>query len=221
MDEVGLWVLLYFNLCCIEVVIELLCWGESVESFFDVIKIDCWFFLQFKEIMDVEKEIFDFGFIVEWKYEFWCEVKWLGFFDVWIGEIVGLFELEVCDFCKKVKVMFVYKMVDICVVEFEVYMLYYYSIYEWEDEVVFIDKFKVVILGSGFNCIGQGVEFDYVIVYVVWVFQEVGYEMIMVNFNFEMVSIDYDIVDCLYFELLIFEDVMNIVEYEKFVGVIV
>lgn len=221
MDEAGLRALLYPNPRRIEAVIELLRRGESVESLFDATKIDRWFLSQLKEIMDAEKEILDLGPIAEWKYELWREVKRLGFSDARIGEIVGLSELEVRDLRKKAKATPVYKTVDTCAAEFEAHTPYHYSTYEWEDEVAPTDKPKVVILGSGPNRIGQGVEFDYATVHAVWALQEAGYETIMVNSNPETVSTDYDTADRLYFEPLTFEDVMNIVEHEKPVGVIV
>ncbi|RJF73104.1 carbamoyl-phosphate synthase large subunit [Deinococcus cavernae] len=221
MDEAGLRALLYPNPRRIEAVIELLRRGESVESLFDATKIDRWFLSQLKEIMDAEKEILDLGPIAEWKYEIWREIKRLGFSDARIGEIVGLSELEVRQLRKKAKATPVYKTVDTCAAEFEAHTPYHYSTYEWEDEVAPTDKPKVVILGSGPNRIGQGVEFDYATVHAVWALQELGYETIMVNSNPETVSTDYDTADRLYFEPLTFEDVMNIVEHEKPVGVIV
>ncbi|GAA5534645.1 carbamoyl-phosphate synthase large subunit [Deinococcus aluminii] len=213
--------LLYGNPRRIEAVIELLRWGEGVDAVHDATKIDPWFLSQIQEIVDAEKELLDLGPIAEWKYEIWREVKRLGFSDARIGEIVGLAELEVRALRKAAKATPVYKTVDTCAAEFEAYTPYHYSTYEWEDEVTPTDKPKVVILGSGPNRIGQGVEFDYATVHAVWALQEAGYETIMVNSNPETVSTDYDTADRLYFEPLTFEDVMNIVEHEKPVGVIV
>lgn len=221
MDVEGLRALLYPNPRRIEAVIELLRRGETVEALFDATKIDRWFLGQLKEIIDAEAEILDLGPIAEWKYEYWREVKRLGFSDARIGEIVGLSELQVRQLRKEAKATPVYKTVDTCAAEFEAHTPYHYSTYEWEDEVTPTDKPKVVILGSGPNRIGQGVEFDYATVHAVWALQEAGYETIMVNSNPETVSTDYDTADRLYFEPLTFEDVMNIVEHEKPVGVIV
>lgn len=221
MDVEGLRALLYPNPRRIEAVIELLRRGETVEALFEATKIDRWFLGQLKEIIDAEAEILDLGPIAEWKYEYWREVKRLGFSDARIGEIVGLSELEVRQLRKEAKATPVYKTVDTCAAEFEAHTPYHYSTYEWEDEVTPTDKPKVVILGSGPNRIGQGVEFDYATVHAVWALQEAGYETIMVNSNPETVSTDYDTADRLYFEPLTFEDVMNIVEHEKPVGVIV
>ncbi|GGR99745.1 carbamoyl-phosphate synthase large subunit [Deinococcus sedimenti] len=213
--------LLYGNPRRLEAVLELLRRGETTSDLFDATKIDPWFLSQLKEIIDAETEITQLGPIGEWKYEIWREVKRLGFSDARIGEIVGLSELDVRALRKEAKAVPVYKTVDTCAAEFEAFTPYHYSTYEWEDEVRSTDKPKVVILGSGPNRIGQGVEFDYATVHAVWALQEAGYETIMVNSNPETVSTDYDTADRLYFEPLTFEDVMNIVEHEKPVGVIV
>ncbi|GGL85038.1 carbamoyl-phosphate synthase large chain [Deinococcus aerolatus] len=213
--------LLYPNPRRLEAVIELLRRGETVEQLFDATKIDPWFLGQLREIVAAESEILELGPIREWKYEYWREVKRLGFSDARIGEIVGLSELEVRALRKEAKALPVYKTVDTCAAEFEAHTPYHYSTYEWEDEVTPTDKPKVVILGSGPNRIGQGVEFDYATVHAVWALQDAGYETIMINSNPETVSTDYDTADRLYFEPLTFEDVMNIVDHEKPVGVIV
>ncbi|QFP77599.1 carbamoyl-phosphate synthase large subunit [Deinococcus sp. AJ005] len=213
--------LLYPNPRRLEAVIELLRRGETKEQLFDATKIDPWFLSQLHEIVAAEGEILELGPIAGWKYEYWREVKRLGFSDARIGEIVGLSELEVRALRKEAKATPVYKTVDTCAAEFEAHTPYHYSTYEWEDEVTPTDRPKVVILGSGPNRIGQGVEFDYATVHAVWALQDAGYETIMINSNPETVSTDYDTADRLYFEPLTFEDVMNIVDHEKPVGVIV
>jgi carbamoyl-phosphate synthase large subunit len=212
---------LYPNFKRIGAVIELLRRGETVDQLFEATRIDTWFLEQLKEITEAELELLELGPITTWKYEFWREIKRLGFSDIRIGEIVGLSELEVRALRKAAKATPVYKTVDTCAAEFEAHTPYHYSTYEWEDEVRHTDKPKVVILGSGPNRIGQGVEFDYATVHAVWALQEAGYETIMVNSNPETVSTDYDTADRLYFEPLTFEDVMNIVEHENPIGVIV
>ncbi|UBV42409.1 carbamoyl-phosphate synthase large subunit [Deinococcus taeanensis] len=221
MSDAELRGLLYGNPRRLEAVLELLRRGESTGALFDATKIDPWFLSQLKEIVDAEREISDLGPIEEWKYEIWREVKRLGFSDTRIGELVGLTELQVRALRKAARALPVYKTVDTCAAEFEAFTPYHYSTYEWEDEVKATDKPKVVILGSGPNRIGQGVEFDYATVHAVWALQEAGYETIMVNSNPETVSTDYDTADRLYFEPLTFEDVMNIIEHEQPVGVIV
>ncbi|ADV66598.1 carbamoyl-phosphate synthase large subunit [Deinococcus maricopensis] len=221
MSEDDLRALLYPNPRRLEAVLELLRRGESVDQLFDATKIDRWFLCQLKEIIDAESELLELGPIESWKYEYWREVKRLGFSDARIGEIVGKSELDVRALRKAAKATPVYKTVDTCAAEFEAHTPYHYSTYEWEDEVRSTDKPKVVILGSGPNRIGQGVEFDYATVHAVWALQQAGYETIMVNSNPETVSTDYDTADRLYFEPLTFEDVMNIVDHERPVGVIV
>ncbi|CAM3749402.1 carbamoyl-phosphate synthase large subunit [Deinococcus frigens] len=213
--------LLYPNPRRLEAVIELLRRGETTAQLFDATKIDPWFLSQLHEIVAAEGEILELGPITGWKYEYWREVKRLGFSDARIGEIMGLGELEVRALRKEAKATPVYKTVDTCAAEFEAHTPYHYSTYEWEDEVTLTDRPKVVILGSGPNRIGQGVEFDYATVHAVWALQEAGFETIMINSNPETVSTDYDTADRLYFEPLTFEDVMNIVDHEKPVGVIV
>jgi carbamoyl-phosphate synthase large subunit len=130
-------------------------------------------------------------------------------------------EDEVRAYRKSLGLVPVYKRVDTCGAEFESYTPYLYSTYEEEDEAQPTDKRKIMILGSGPNRIGQGIEFDYCCVHASYALHEAGYETIMVNCNPETVSTDYDTSDRLYFEPLTFEDVMNIVDVEKPTGVIV
>ena len=115
----------------------------------------------------------------------------------------------------------VYKMVDTCAAEFEATTPYYYSTYETENEVIESAKEKVVVLGSGPIRIGQGIEFDYSTVHAVWAIQKAGYEAVIINNNPETVSTDFNTSDRLYFEPLFLEDVMNVIEQEKPIGVIV
>ncbi len=115
----------------------------------------------------------------------------------------------------------VYKMVDTCAAEFEATTPYYYSTYELENEVMPSDKPKIVVLGSGPIRIGQGIEFDYSTVHAVWAIRDAGYEAVIINNNPETVSTDFNTSDRLYFEPLFFEDVMNVIEQEKPIGVIV
>ncbi|WP_256760273.1 carbamoyl-phosphate synthase large subunit [Cohnella sp. WQ 127256] len=115
----------------------------------------------------------------------------------------------------------VYKMVDTCAAEFEATTPYYYSTYETENEVIPSDKEKIIVLGSGPIRIGQGIEFDYSTVHAVWAIRNAGYEAVIINNNPETVSTDFSTSDRLYFEPLFFEDVMNVIEQEKPIGVIV
>ncbi len=202
-------------------VLEMLRRGVDIGALHSRTAIDPWFLAQLEEIVAAERELKTLGALETWKYELWREVKRLGLSDARIGELTGKSELEVRALRKAAKCLPVYKTVDTCAAEFEAFTPYHYSSYEWEDEVRPTDKPKVMILGSGPNRIGQGVEFDYATVHAVWALKEAGFETIMVNSNPETVSTDYDTADRLYFEPLTFEDVMNIIEHERPVGVIV
>jgi carbamoyl-phosphate synthase large subunit len=149
------------------------------------------------------------------------EAKRMGFSDARIGQIAGRPEKEVRAARKAAGIVPVYKRVDTCSAEFESFTPYLYSTYERECEAAPTDRKKVVILGSGPNRIGQGIEFDYCCCHASFAFKEEGYETIMINCNPETVSTDYDTSDRLYFEPLAFEDVMNVLEKEKPVGVVV
>ena len=201
--------------------LELLRRGKSVRFLHDKTAIDPWFLSQLKEITDVEQEITALGDPEAWNWETWREVKRFGFADADLAALTGADLGSVRRWRKEKHSAPVYKTVDTCAAEFEAYTPYHYSTYEWEDEVQDSDRPKVIILGSGPNRIGQGVEFDYATVHAVWALKEAGYETIMVNSNPETVSTDYDTADRLYFEPLTFEDVLNIVEREKPEGVIV
>lgn len=146
-------------------------------------------------------------------------MKSLGFSDIQLSEIFGKTEKEIRKMRKKPT----YKMVDTCAAEFDAKTPYYYSTYEFEDEVPVSDRKKVIILGSGPIRIGQGIEFDYCTVHAVFALREEGIEVIVINNNPETVSTDFDISDKLYFEPITFEDVMNVVEKENknLLGVIV
>ncbi len=199
-------------------ILELLRRKTSLKYLQEKTQIDPWFLAQLREIIEVEQEIKDLPQPSEWDEDLWCEVKRIGFSDSDIAALTGIDKVQ----SRKLrKVNPVYKTVDTCAAEFEAYTPYHYSTYEWEDEVGETEKEKVIILGSGPNRIGQGVEFDYATVHAVWALREAGYETIMVNSNPETVSTDYDTADRLYFEPLTFEDVLNIIEHEKPVGVIV
>ena len=146
--------------------------------------------------------------------------KRMGFCDAQIARLWGWEEKKVCDFRKSRGIVPVYKMIDTCASEFSSYVPYFYSTYEDEDESAVSDKQKVVVLGSGPIRIGQGVEFDYSTVRAVKTIREAGYEAIIINNNPETVSTDYTCSDKLYFEPLTPEDVMNVIEHERPVGVI-
>jgi carbamoyl-phosphate synthase large subunit len=149
------------------------------------------------------------------------EAKRMGFSDARIAQIAGKTEAQVRAARKAKGIVPVYKRVDTCSAEFESFTPYLYSTYERECEAAPTDRKKVVILGSGPNRIGQGIEFDYCCCHAAFAFKEEGFETIMVNCNPETVSTDYDTSDRLYFEPLAFEDVMNVLEKEKPEGVVV
>jgi carbamoyl-phosphate synthase large subunit len=145
----------------------------------------------------------------------------MGFPDCYIASLIGSDEGTIRNRRQAEGVNPVYKMVDTCAAEFEALTPYYYSSYDAQDEAKSTENRKVIVLGSGPIRIGQGIEFDYCSVHSVWALRELGLEAIIVNNNPETVSTDFDTADRLYFEPLIFEDVMNIIEKEKPEGVIV
>ncbi|MDZ7800086.1 MAG: carbamoyl-phosphate synthase large subunit [Trueperaceae bacterium] len=202
-------------------VMEMLRRGRSPQMLHERTGIDPWFLAQLQEITEAEKEIATLDEMERWRWDRWREIKRMGFSDADLGRFTGRDE----DTVRALRIagggLPTYKTVDTCAAEFEAYTPYHYSTYEWEDEVVPSNKEKVVILGSGPNRIGQGVEFDYATVHAVWALREAGYETIMINSNPETVSTDYDTADRLYFEPLTFEDVMNVIDHENPVGVIV
>ncbi|KHG65855.1 carbamoyl phosphate synthase large subunit [Thermus sp. 2.9] len=208
---------LYPNPDRIYAVLELLRRGMPVEELYQATRIDPWFLHQMREIAEAEAWLKDHP---PKDREDWRFYKALGLPDRRLGELLGRGEEEVRAERKALGVAPVYKTVDTCAAEFEAYTPYHYSTYEEEDEVWPSEKPKVVILGSGPIRIGQGVEFDYATVHAVWALKEAGYETIMVNSNPETVSTDYDTADRLYFEPLTLEDVLNLVEHEKPLGVI-
>ncbi|MBI4358065.1 MAG: carbamoyl-phosphate synthase large subunit, partial [Candidatus Omnitrophica bacterium] len=149
------------------------------------------------------------------------KAKQFGFSDAQLAFCFGMDELSVRKLRKEAGIESVFKLVDTCAAEFKAYTPYFYSTYEEEDETIPSDKKKVMILGGGPNRIGQGIEFDYCCVHAAFALKELGYETIMVNSNPETVSTDYDTSDKLFFEPLTLEDVLNIADREKPMGVIV
>ncbi len=201
--------------------------GLSVDQIYEITKIDPWFLAQLKQIIDLEAVI-----LSEAKNpkrdpsaapqdDTLKKAKQYGFSDAQLGFCFGLDEMAVRKLRKELGIEAVYKSVDTCAAEFRAYTPYFYSTYEEEDETIKSTKSKVMILGGGPNRIGQGIEFDYCCVHAAFALKELGFETIMVNSNPETVSTDYDTSDKLYFEPLTLEDVLNIADREKPMGVIV
>ncbi|WP_217557838.1 carbamoyl-phosphate synthase large subunit [Paenibacillus sp. GbtcB18] len=198
--------------------------GYTIEQLQDLTKIDWWFLHKLDGMIRYEQEIAS----EELDNEVLYDAKRMGFTDRAIAEIRSLAgrstftkEADIREYRLNQNIKPVYKMVDTCAAEFEATTPYYYSTYEMEDEVLETEKQKVVVLGSGPIRIGQGIEFDYSTVHAVWAIQAAGYEAVIINNNPETVSTDFNTSDRLYFEPLFFEDVMNVIEREKPIGVIV
>ena len=188
--------------------------GQSVEDIFNLTNIDPWFLQQIKKLADLNnKETQRIPSLRTLKHN--------GFSDRQIGRMTGKTEIEIRAQRKKESVYPAYKVVDTCAAEFVAQTPYCYSTYDEENEIQPLKGKKVMILGGGPNRIGQGIEFDYCCVQAVFGLQDQGYKTIMVNCNPETVSTDFDLVDRLYFEPVTFEDVLNIVEFEKPDGVLV
>jgi carbamoyl-phosphate synthase large subunit len=190
----------------------------STQELYALSAIDPWFLENIREIVEFETVIVNAGLS---DLETLRQAKQMGFADRRIAELCGKTEGEVRAARLEAGIRATFKMVDTCAAEFVAHTPYLYSTYEEEDEAPRTPRDKVVILGSGPNRIGQGIEFDYACVHAAFALKESGVEAIMVNCNPETVSTDYDTSDRLYFEPLTFEDVMNIVEREGPRGVIV
>jgi carbamoyl-phosphate synthase large subunit len=194
--------------------------GVSIDAVYEATKVDPWFLDQISIIIDERAHLRDTG-LEGMSRRDWRRAKRLGFSDAQLAWLWGTDEASVRDARLAAGVRTTFKTVDTCGAEFEADTPYHYSTYEDEDEVRPSTRDKVVILGSGPNRIGQGIEFDYCCVHASFALRDAGYETIMVNCNPETVSTDYDTSDRLYFEPLTYEDVMNVIEAEQPVGVIV
>ncbi|HKR59482.1 MAG TPA: carbamoyl-phosphate synthase large subunit [Pyrinomonadaceae bacterium] len=192
----------------------------SIDEIYRLSRIDPWFLEQLQEVMEIQRDV-EGKKLDEIPPELLRVFKEAALSDRRLAYLTETSEDEVRAFRKKNQVAPVYKRVDTCGAEFESFTPYLYSTYEAEDEAAPTTRRKIMILGSGPNRIGQGIEFDYCCCHASFVLRDEGFETIMVNCNPETVSTDYDTSDRLYFEPLTFEDVMNIVEVEKPEGVIV
>ena len=194
--------------------------GFSIDELVEMTHIDPWFLNEMKEIADLMKEVSAYK-LETLPVELLREAKRAGLSDSHLARFLGTKASAVAAKRADYGIIPVYKRVDTCAAEFESYTPYFYSTYEEEDEGSPSNTKKVIILGSGPNRIGQGIEFDYCCCHASFALKEEGYETIMVNCNPETVSTDYDTSDRLYFEPLTLEDVLHIVKQEKPHGVIV
>lgn len=183
-------------------------------------KIDKWFLQQIEELLFLEKEVekYTLDTIPESLLRM---AKEKGYADRQIAHLLNCLESKVFNRRHDLGIKRVYKMVDTCAAEFEAHTPYYYSSFDTENESIVTDKKKVIILGSGPNRIGQGIEFDYCCVHGLYAAKECGYETIMINCNPETVSTDFDTADKLYFEPVFWEHIYDIILHEKPEGVIV
>ena len=194
--------------------------GIPFKTIFEKTKIDIWFLKQIEDLINLEDKIEKFH-IDNISKELLFEAKQKGYADRQIAHLLRCMESEVHKKRNDLGIKRVYKLVDTCAAEFEAKTPYYYSTFEFENESIVSDKKKVVVLGSGPNRIGQGIEFDYSCVHGVLAAKECGYETVMINCNPETVSTDFDTSDKLYFEPVFWEHIFDIIQHEKPVGVIV
>lgn len=197
---------------------QLMSLGATVEELNSLTKIDPWFLSQIELINAMANEV---KMASTLDSEILTRAKRLGFSDLQIASLRGMSEAEVRTLRHRLAVLPVYKTVDTCAAEFEAHTPYHYSSYDLQSEVVPRTKPAVIILGSGPNRIGQGVEFDYSCVHAAFALKDAGFETIMINCNPETVSTDYDTSDRLYFEPLTLEDVLEVIAAETLAGPIV
>ncbi len=206
--------------------------GVPIQSIFNLTKIDKWFLNEIQQLVQIEAELKRYQ-LSNLPYELLLEVKQKGYSDAQIAyTLTNVTEDDVYERRKELGIRRVYKTVDTCAAEFASKTPYFYSTFEngftgadgkliMENESVRTDKKKIIVLGSGPNRIGQGIEFDYACVHGILAARESGYEAIMVNCNPETVSTDFDIADKLYFEPVFWEHIYELIEFEKPEGVIV
>jgi carbamoyl-phosphate synthase large subunit len=194
--------------------------GIPFKTIVEKTKIDIWFLKQIEDLIKLERKIEKYH-IENLPKELFFEAKQKGYADRQIAHLLRCLESEVYNKRSEFEIKRVYKLVDTCAAEFEAQTPYYYSTFEYENESVVSDKKKIIVLGSGPNRIGQGIEFDYSCVHGVLAAKECGYETIMINCNPETVSTDFDTADKLYFEPVFWEHIYDIIQHEKPEGVIV
>ena len=205
--------------------------GIPLSKIYDITKIDIWYLKQYEELFQLQKEISTYT-IDTIQRDLLLEAKQKGYGDRQIAHMLDCLESQVYNKREELKVQRVFKLVDTCAAEFKAKTPYYYSTFENEietadgdiviaNESIVTDKKKIIVLGSGPNRIGQGIEFDYCCVHGVLAAAECGYETIMINCNPETVSTDFDTADKLYFEPVFWEHIYDIIRHEKPEGVIV
>jgi len=205
--------------------------GIPLTRIHEITKIDMWFLKQYEELYSLEKEISNYS-LESLPKPLLLEAKQKGFADRQIAHMVDCLESEVYNKREELNINRVFKLVDTCAAEFKAMTPYYYSTFESDvqtadgdrytaNDSIVTDKKKIVVLGSGPNRIGQGIEFDYCCVHGVLAAAECGYETIMINCNPETVSTDFDTADKLYFEPVFWEHIYDIIKHEKPEGVIV
>jgi carbamoyl-phosphate synthase large subunit len=213
------------------VIYDAIAMGIPLSRIHEITKIDMWFLKQYEELHFLQNEISNYK-IDSLPKELLLEAKQKGYGDRQIAHMLGCLESQVYKLRDEMNINRVYKLVDTCAAEFKAQTPYYYSTFEAEiqtptgeryvhNESIVTDKKKVVVLGSGPNRIGQGIEFDYSCVHGVLAAKECGYETIMINCNPETVSTDFDTADKLYFEPVFWEHIYDIIQHEKPEGVIV
>ena len=213
------------------VIYDAIAMGIPLSRIHEITKIDMWFLKQYEELFHLEREISNYK-VDTLPRELLLEAKQKGYGDRQIAHMMGCLESQVHKLRDEQNIKRVYKLVDTCAAEFKAVTPYFYSTFEAEiekadgtkyvhNESIVTDKKKVVVLGSGPNRIGQGIEFDYSCVHGVLAAKECGYETIMINCNPETVSTDFDTADKLYFEPVFWEHIYDIIQHEKPEGVIV
>lgn len=206
---------------CLFVIVNVMYEGYIVDKIWEFIKIDKWFLCKFKGFSDFVKDMFCFiiNDIVK-VFGYFFQVKRFGFFDCQFVKFWSFNEIVVCCLCFDVGIVLFVKQIDIVVVEFLVFINYFYFIYNvFEYDVIFED-YGIMVFGFGVYRIGFLVEFDWCFVCVICILRVIGYKIIMVNYNFEIVFIDYDEVDKLYFEVILLEMIFDIYQFEGVSGVL-
>jgi len=195
--------------------------GVSERSIHKLTLIDPWFIKQIKNLVKAEERLLRYNVAEDIPVDFFRELKQMGYSDSQIAWLMRINESEVTRYRYAQGIRRTYKMVDTCAAEFEARTPYFYSTFDQENESIPSAKKKIIVLGSGPNRIGQGIEFDYCCVHGILAIKEAGFEAIMINCNPETVSTDFDIADKLYFEPVYWEHIREIIELEKPEGIIV